>query len=86
MSSITWLRCLPFGEVLARVVDDMIRPDGSDHLHLRGAAHAGYPSAERFGDLHGVRTHPPRGTDYSDVLPRFDPPVVAHGLQGGRIP
>src|SRR5919202_4958151 len=47
----------PLGEVLACVVDDMIRPDGSDHLDLRGAANTGYLRTERLGKLHGVGPH-----------------------------
>src|SRR5919202_2757554 len=32
---------LALGEVLARVVDDMIRPDRANHLHLLGTANSG---------------------------------------------
>src|SRR5215212_7977103 len=45
------------GEVLARVVDDSIRPDRANHVHLLGAAHAGDVRAERLGDLHGKGAH-----------------------------
>ena len=75
---------IALGEVLARVVDDVIRTDGSDHLHLRGAAHAGYVRAERLGDLHGIGPHSARRTDDEHFLPRRDPSVVAQGLQGGQ--
>jgi hypothetical protein len=43
---------LAFGEVLARVVDDVIDPERPDHLRLLGAANACYVRAERPGDLH----------------------------------
>src|SRR5829696_3323072 len=75
---------IAFGEVLACVVDDVIRTDGSDHLHLRGAAHSGDARAERLGDLHGVGTHSSRGTDDKHFLPRAHLSMVAQGLQGSR--
>src|SRR5215217_8631774 len=62
----------------------MICADRSDHLHLRGAAHAGDVRAERLGDLHGVGPHSSRGTDDKHFLPRAHFSVVAQGLQGGR--
>src|SRR5215212_1504162 len=71
-------------EVLARVVDYVIRTDGSDHLHLLGAANACYVRAERFGYLHGVGPHSSRGTDNQHFLPRAHLSVIAQGLQGGR--
>src|SRR5215208_2491450 len=71
-------------EVLARVVDYVIRTDGSDHLHLLGAANACYVRAERFGYLHGVGPHSSRGTDDQHFLPRAHLSVIAQGLQGGR--
>src|SRR5215211_3670009 len=75
---------IALGEILARVVDDVIGADGSDHLHLRGAAHAGYVCAERLGDLHGVDPHSSRRTDDQHFLPRAHLSVIAQGLQGGR--
>src|SRR5215208_5301744 len=75
---------IALGEVLAGVVDDVIRTDGSDHLHLRGAAHAGDVRAERFGYLHSVGAHSSRRTDEQHFLPRTHLSVVAQGLQGGR--
>src|SRR5829696_3018168 len=75
---------IAFGEVLACVVDDVIRTDGSDHLHLRGAAHAGDVCAERLGDLHGVGTHSSRRTNDKHFLPRAHLSMVTQGLQGGR--
>src|SRR5215213_6818615 len=38
--------------------------DGSDHLHLLGAAHAGDVRAERPGDLHGVSSCAARGAEF----------------------
>ena len=75
---------IALGEVLAGVVDDVIRTDGSDHLHLLGAAHAGNAGAERLGYLHGVGPHSSRRTDNQHFLPRAYLSVVAQGLQGGR--
>src|SRR5215204_6238381 len=75
---------IALGEVLAGVVDDMIRPDRSDHLHLLGAANAGYVRSERLGDLHSVGPHSSRGTDDKHFLPWLYLSLIAQGLQGGR--
>src|SRR5215212_8912107 len=59
---------LALGEVLARVVDDMIRPDRANHLHLLGAANSGDVRAERLGDLHGKGANATRGADDQHLL------------------
>src|SRR5215472_7612793 len=40
------------GEVFLCVIDDMVRAERPDQLHLGSAADAGHLGAERFGDLH----------------------------------
>ena len=65
---------LAVGEVLARVVDDVVGAEGADQVHLRGAAHAGDLGAERLGDLHGEAAHAARRADDQHVLPGLHPP------------
>src|SRR2546425_12014074 len=43
------------GEVLTRVIDDVVGADRAHHLHVLRAAYAGHLGAERFGDLDGER-------------------------------
>ena len=74
---------LPVGEVLARVVDDVVGTDGSDHVHLRGAAHTRDFSTERLGDLHREGADASRRADDEHLLPRLHLRLVAHGLQRG---
>ena len=74
---------LPIGEVLARVVNDVISTDGSDHVHLRGAANTRDFSTERLGDLHREGPHASRRADDEHLLPRLYLRLVAHGLQRG---
>src|SRR6266566_7468231 len=75
---------LAVGEVLARVVDHVIRADGADQIRLRRAAHAGDLGAEGLGDLHGERAHASRRADDQHPLPGLHLRVVAHGLQRGE--
>ena len=70
-------------EVLPRVVDDVIRADGADHLDVPRAADAGHLGAERLGDLHGERPDAPRRAVDEHLLPRPDLAVVAKSLKRG---
>ena len=72
------------GEVVACVVDDVIRTDGTDQIDLRGAAHAGDSCAESLGDLNCKSADSTGGADYQDALTRLHTSVIAHGLEGGR--
>src|SRR5215204_4554722 len=45
------------GEVLVDVVDDMVRADRPDQVHVPGVAHAGHHRTERLGDLNGEGPH-----------------------------
>src|SRR5713226_4995111 len=56
-------------EILPGVIDDPIRADGSDHLHIPRAAYAGHICAEPRGDLHSERAHASRRTVNQDFLP-----------------
>jgi hypothetical protein len=60
----------------------MVCADRSDHVHIPRAAHTGHVRAERFGDLHGERTHASRRTVDQDYLPWLNPSFVAKALQG----
>src|SRR5579864_536028 len=71
-----------FGEILFRVIDGGIGADGSDHVHIPGAAHARYFRAKCLGDLHGQRTNTSCRTVHKDFLPRLDLAFVAKTLQG----
>ena len=72
---------LTAGEVLLRVIDDVIRVKGPDQLELPGAAHASDFRTERLGDLHRKRPHASRGSVYENPDPRFDLTHVAQGDQ-----
>ena len=49
----------PVGEVLAGVVDHLLRAEGADQVHLGRAAHPGDLRAEHLGQLHRERPTPP---------------------------
>ena len=61
------------GEIFVGVVDDMVGADRSDQVHISRAAHTGHVRAERFGDLHGERTHTSRRTVDQDLLAWLNP-------------
>jgi len=75
---------LALGEILLRVINYVICANGSDHVHVPGAAYTCHLSAERLSDLHGERTHTPCRAVYQDPLPRLNPPLVAKSLQCGE--
>src|SRR5215211_1607413 len=72
------------GEVLTRVVDDVIGAERSREVDVPRAAHAGHLRSERPGDLHGERAHAARRAVDQHLLPRLDLPLVAEALQGGE--
>src|ERR1700733_3658878 len=69
------------GEILLGVINDLIRANGSDQVHISGAAYAGYVRAEPLGELHSERTHTSRGAVDQDLLPRPNLSLVAKTLQ-----
>src|SRR5436305_8337978 len=71
-------------EIFLGVIDDAIRADGSDHLHIPRTAHAGDLCAERPGDLHSESTHASRRSVDQDLLPRSNLSLVAKTLQCGQ--
>src|SRR4029077_11765789 len=74
---------LPIGEVFSRVVNDVVSTDGSDHVHLRGAANTCDFSPERLGELHREGPHASRCADDEHFLPRMHLRFVAYCLQRG---
>jgi len=46
-----WQFMFAVGEVLTGVVDDTVRPEGTNHLHLRRGAHGGYLGTEHLDEL-----------------------------------
>src|SRR3712207_6117538 len=72
------------GKVLPRVVNDMVRADRPDHVHVSRAAHACYLSSERLGNLHSERSDASRRTIDQDLLPPLNLTSIANGLEGGE--
>jgi hypothetical protein len=70
-------------EVFLRVVDHVICAKRAHHRHVPRAAHAGDVRAERFGDLHGVRTDTARCTVDQDLLPCVNSSLIAQRLKRG---
>src|SRR6266496_4711783 len=71
------------GEVLPAVIDDPIRTDRSDHVHVPGAAHARHVGTERLGDLHAEGAHASRCAVDQDLLPGPNLSFVPEALEGG---
>ena len=71
----------PPGEVLLRVVDDVIGADGADQLQLARAAHAGDFRAGRPGDLDGERADAAARSHDQDLLTRGYLAVVPDRLE-----
>src|SRR5208282_2157689 len=72
------------GEILPGVIDDLIRAEGSNHVHIPRTAYAGNIRAERLGNLHSERAYAARRTVDQDLLTRLKLPFVAKSLQCGE--
>src|SRR6266480_1822214 len=70
-----------FGEILFRVIDDMICAKRSDHVYNPRAAYAGHICAERLRDLHRERAYTSRRPVNQGLLPRLNLSLVAKSLQ-----
>ncbi len=70
-------------EVLLGVVDDVVRADRLDHLHVPRAADSGHLGAEGLGDLDGKRPHTPRRAVDEHLLP-WPRPCRGRGGPGER--
>src|SRR5271165_191208 len=73
-----------FGEILLGVINDVIRADGSDHVHISCTAYAGHLRTEPPGNLNCERPHTSRRTVNQDLLPRLNVSLVAKTLQCGE--
>src|SRR5215212_1271546 len=71
------------GEILPSVIYDMVCTYRAHHVHLARAAHTGYLGPERFGDLHGERTHTTGRAVDQNLLTLLDLSFIAKPLQGG---
>jgi putative ABC transport system ATP-binding protein len=74
------------GEVLAGVVDHVIRTKGADKLDVARAAHAGHLGTERLGDLHGEGADTARRAVDQHRIAGLHAADVAQALQGGDGP
>src|SRR6266542_353309 len=72
------------GEILLRVIDDLIRADRPDHFHIPRTAHAGDIGAERLRDLHGERTDASGRTVDQYLLPGINVTLAPESLQRGE--
>src|SRR5579872_967048 len=72
------------GEVLARVVDDMVSADRADHLRVLRAADSGHLGAESLGDLYGERTDATGRAVDQDLLAGLDLALIAKQLESRR--
>src|SRR5258706_10269279 len=79
--TLSWIN---FRKIFLRVINDMIRADGADHVHISGAAYGGDVCAEGFGDLHGEVADATGGAVDQDFLPRPDLCLIAKTLQCGE--
>ena len=71
----------PVGEVLARVIEDVVCAERPDPVQLRGTAHAGDLGSEGLGDLHGEGAYAAGGSDDQHLVAGSDSSVVADRLE-----
>src|SRR6267154_407294 len=75
------IRGIRFRKILLGVINDVIRADGADHVHISSAAYRGYACAEGFGDLHSEGSDASGGAVDQDFLSRLNMPLVTKTLQ-----
>src|SRR5205814_10299239 len=71
------------GEILLRVINDLICAERSDDVDIPRTADAGHICPERLGDLHSERAHASRRPVNQDFLPRLKLSLVTKTLQRG---
>src|SRR5258708_23094128 len=76
--TLSWIN---FREIFLGVINDVIRADGANHVHISGAAYGGYVCVEGFGDLYGEGADASGGAVYQDFLSRPNMPLVTKTLQ-----
>lgn len=74
----------PFGEVVTRVIDEVVGADPTDQVELLSAAHPGHLGAHRLGDLHGEAADPAAGAGDQHPLPGADAGDVAQRPERGE--
>src|SRR5258708_24019898 len=72
------------GEIVGRVVHDMVCTYLANEVHIPRAAYTGHFGAERSGDLHRERAHTARRTVDQNLLPRLNLAFVAKALKSGQ--
>ena len=65
------------GEILSRVIKDLVCADGADHFRIPGTTNASNLGSKRFGDLHCERTHASGGAINQDLLAELNLSLVA---------
>src|SRR5215831_819520 len=68
-------------EVLPGVIDDEVRAQRPDHIHISRTADAGHLCAEGLRDLNGERTTASSGAVNQDSLAPLNVATVAKSLQ-----
>src|SRR5437867_7922243 len=61
-----------FGEVFLSVIDDMVCPNGAQHVQFPRAIDASHFSPECFGELYRHGTYAPTGTVDQNMLSTLD--------------
>src|SRR6266480_152671 len=72
------------GEILSRVINDLVCTDGPDHFHILRTANARNLSAKYLRNLYSERADASGGSIYQDLLPRLNLSLVSKRLQGGE--
>ena len=71
------------GEILSRVVNDVVRANGTRRFQIPRAAHTSDFGPKRLRNLHRKRPHTAGRTIDENLLPGLDPSLIAKPLQSG---
>src|SRR5260370_20164635 len=72
------------GEILLRVINDLVCTNRAHYVQIPRAAYGGDFSPKRFGKLHRKRTHTTTRTMNQNLLPLLNVSFIAKALQGGE--
>src|SRR6266480_1416979 len=70
------------GEIILRVINDMVCTNRAHYVQIPRAAYGGDFSPKRFGNLHRKRTDTTRCTINQNLLPLLNVSFIAKALQG----
>src|SRR5712691_556227 len=70
-----------FGEIFFGVINDVIRAERSNHIHISRTTYTGHIRAERFRDLHREGSHTSRRPVNQDFLAGLNFSLIAKSLQ-----